>query len=258
MKLGHAAALLSAALLPASCSVALAPPKTTCFDTKKLDAAKREPITIVSFAASPELATSGGSPGYYRGKQGDDLTNRLALDQFRSMRDGLSKTFRLVGHSKVDDLRSRIKPEDRDRVAAAIEEAKAEFGIIVWTQFGWDWQTMKTGVNYYRFNTVTTIHDKEGRIVWEAALRCVPDRTIGGKRTLLPNADEFLSGFAAQAPSVQTIARHYSTAFSNYPRYLLALIDDDLAGKPHRHPFDCIAKAGFYAHDLEQRERPSD
>jgi hypothetical protein len=252
---------LSIVLFLVSCSPS--PMNTTIINKTELQEIKNKPISIVSFSAAPELYTLGGSPGLaYKGDQGVKLIEKLILRQFQGMRDALSQNLQIVGSSTYEHVRNRIRVDQTEQIAKAIKDAKAEFGIVVYSQFGWEWAHAKTDVTNYRFRTAITIHNNQGKVIWEAAFSFIIYPLIGEsfkeQLSRMPSLDEFVSGVIGEAPSIETILSYYERAFVNYPRYLLMLIEDDLIGKVHESVYERIEKAGFFIDNIPKGEWPSD
>ena len=251
---------LLVAFMLISCTPSPSHLQTTVLNKTKLQEIKNKPIAIVSFSASPKLDTWTGSPGIYKGDLGTRLIERLISAQFQGMVDIFSGNLRLIGHTTYQHVRDRIRPEQTEQIARAIQDANAEFGIVVHSQFGWEWNSIKLGVANYRFKTVTTIHDIQGAVVWKAIFGFVVEpsakRLLSGGGTKL--VMEVVCAAAAQAPPLETIVTHHEIVFVTYPRYILMLIEDDLAGRTHEQPYKRLDNADFLVYNISEGDWPSD
>jgi hypothetical protein len=232
---------------------------TSVRDKEKLLGFMNEPVTIVSFSAAPELDTWNGSPGAaYSGERRELLIQRLLSDQASQMRRVLSSQLHLVDSLTPVDSAHRIRPSEKERIAAAIINANARFGIIGYNQYGWEWSPARSGIATYRFKSGATIHDEQGDLVWKAVFSFVAEPSIGEslrqKLSRMGSVEEFASGVAGQAPSAETIASYHQRAFEHYPRYLLLLIQDDLVGRRHRPGYEVFKTPGFLAYNLSEGE----
>ncbi len=196
-------------------------------------------LCIVSFTADPTLYTPGGNeqdvnPGFLPVSLEDEESKRaraaeiaegLASAHLEKMGIEFSQRFQLVGSTEHGAVSQPVT--EKQPIAEAIEKAGAEFGLIVYDQFGWDWSAENTGIQSYYFKTCTTFYNSQGMPIW----------TFCGKGMVLNkpklSLDDFFSAMAGTAPPLEVIVGDFETFFTLYPQFLLLLMEEDATGTAH-------------------------
>ena len=151
-----------------SCSFESKPFVTTS-NRQELQELSQGTVAIVSFSTGGELLTLNGSPGMqYEDERGTALIRALAARQFKAIRDAIDREYDVVGPSTYAEASHSLEPGQKPAIAAAIKAADADFGLLVKSHYGWDWQPSKTGVDLYRTLTSFAIANQQGDIVWGA------------------------------------------------------------------------------------------
>jgi hypothetical protein len=200
-------------------------------------------LCIVSFSSDPSLYTSSGeeltvNPGMLpltivekntNRKQAAEITTKLTSAHFEKIVAGLSERFLLVGPLVYGERKNPLT--QTQKIADAIAQDGADFGLIIHDQFGWSWASENTGVESYYFTTCATIYNGEGQSIWKFCNK-------GSIYPKLADFKTFLSGVAGGAPPMETILGDFDPYFINYPRFVLRLIEEDAAGKAHAAWFE--------------------
>jgi hypothetical protein len=213
-------------------------PYTTMAVQSEIATLKQSKLAIASFSCDPDIAIKGGSVlSAVLRKAAEDkkweqqLARKLSKAHFTDFLRGLeaSKTVQLVGNLTFNTDREAMATTEASRLARTIEEAGADFGLVVYDKFGWQWGPADTGIQYYDVRTEVAIINRRGQVIWGFKSDAVvfPATSV----------EHFVSGVAATTPSDERILKDCSDLFSNHPRFVWALIEEDIVGKAHKQKF---------------------
>ncbi len=250
-----AAASLAALFLVVAFSAGCGKPYSTVCQKDAIKAIPDSRISIVSFSFDPRLrdGTEGNvfadSPERLRAQE--QVTSTLARWHFDSTSRVFASGFHFVptnfadvsgeapgvgsgswnAHPKIELSRCadvsqescfgavQSQDEKRARIATMLSSLKADYGLIVWDQFG----VSSDGI--YFVLSRTEIADRNGDIIWR----------FGAETEL---SDQSMEGILDEAFFSPTTESHFVEIYREfmdlYPLLIKGLIEEDIAGRPHK------------------------
>jgi hypothetical protein len=145
------------------------------------------------------------------------LVDALLTASLEATKREWADRFTLVGPLSMSGTRPFAARNDTDTLKDAIKRSGADFGMAAYHQFGWIWFPLRTGIANYIFRIRTAVFDREGTVVWEFL----------GKGNI-PSPKLF-----DNYPEPPSITLKFEPLLSNYPRFLLLLLEEDIAGRRH-------------------------
>lgn len=217
------------------------PYSTSCSKTE-IGKVKKEKLCVISFSSDPDVWVRGGSILTWviraiaeRKEWEKSISDKLNKSYFEKLITHLQKDFAVIV-SDYESVKDQIEITDKTKIVDAIARTNAEIGLVVHSNFGWQWSPADAGISYYDVTTHVSLVNKKGDLIWD----------FNSRATIIPplfSVEGALSGITATTPSDNKIMTDYAEFFQYYPAVVTGLIEEDINGKQHGSKlYDYITK----------------